>query len=204
MKLSLGLGWLLSPLRYRRMRRIAAGGAFAMGVFSFVTFDLAPRDGHLTVTLTEEVQPGIALLTFANQTEHAITGLDALFAVYGYDGKLLSEDNFVPSGMTVEGGKAKDARLGTALFDADKAAFLYFCGTFDGSYLVDRLQEVWVLSRIPLAQDPGFAQFHYARDRAWLGGPDCVFPADLQSFAAQEGLDLEGMLDQYRKAGMLR
>lgn len=203
MKVSVGLGWLFSPLRYRRARRIAAVGAFAMGVFSFITFDLAPRDGHLTVSFLENITAGIAYLDFTNQTEHPVTGLDAEFAFYDYQGALLEADTFVPRGMTVEANKGKEASFGAERFDPTNTAFIFLCGTFDGSYLTDQIREVWLLTRKTVTGDQSFAQGYYLRERYLISTPDCTRPENLQDFAAETGFELEKTLQKFQDAGMV-
>lgn len=203
MKVLFGLGWIFSPLRYRRARRLAAGGAFAMGVFSFITLDLAPRDGHLLLAFREDSGPVLARLEFSNITEHAVTGLNAQFAFYDHNGVLLKADSFSPEGMTVEAGIAKTAQLGAEHFDPAKTAFLYFCGTFDGSYMIDQLREVWLLSRRTIPGNSSFGESHYTRDRYWVQTPDCTRPDSLQDFAAQTGFELEKIIAKYRDAGMI-
>lgn len=203
MKISLGLGWLFSPLRYRRYRRLAAGGVFVMGAFSFITFDLTPRDGHLTAWVEQHDGPIFATMHFDNLTTHPIRDLHAGFAFFDFYGEQLAKDEFAPRGMTIEGERGKQASFGSDIFDPDKTAYAFFCGAFKGSYFFDRVRETWVVGRSEFSRGDRFGQVHYKKDRFWVRRPDCNPPESLVAHAEANGWDFARAFERYERAGMI-
>jgi hypothetical protein len=202
MKINIGLGWIFSPLYYRRTRRVLAGGAFLMGTISFFTIDLAPRDASLGFSVLVQGDETTADLEFFNLSQHDVKKLNANFAFYGYDGLLQGSDYFVPAEMTVLANGSKLGTIDREHFQGPRSAYTFFCADFSGSYFVDRLREIWVVGRNHL--DPTrFSQVYYKKSRYWFSAGDCTAPTDLKDHARDNGWDFETGTRRYERVGLI-
>ena len=182
----------------RKLRVVGAvaGGITAVGAaVTFFLFDLAPRDGHLTVTLTRATAADGAPeldFHFDNRSAHTVRNLDAGFAFYDADGVRYDHDTFAPAGMTVEADRGKVAFFDDRSAQMDRLAVVWFCGVFDGSYRVDRVRELWLVTAHREPPHHSWGHWEYAKSRHVITRPDCTPPerlSDAQMTRLRESWD---------------